>query len=113
MAAIEFVSDKLYTDADGGDVEMKSTSVSEGSDASGLGASSQLSASNSKLVGAGSAGGGGGGGGGGGVVDPDNEELQIKFSVTGTSSRPHHSGKRKVVRILPPSDRDRRHFFQI
>lgn len=32
-------------------------------------------------------------------MDPGNVEFQMKFLVTGTSNRPHHSGKKKVVCI--------------
>lgn len=93
MAAIQYVAEKLYTDTEeeNTDVEMKSSSVSEGSSgmlkmspsartlANPLSSSSSSSASDIGATGV-------------------HEDLHIKFAVTGTSNRPHHSGKKKVVR---------------
>lgn len=79
MAAIEHVAERLHTDPDSNDVDMPA--VSEDNDLKG--SSSPLSLSN-KMVSS--------------PMDAGNDEFQMKFLVTGTSNRPHHSGKKKVVR---------------
>lgn len=79
MAAIERVSEKLY-DTGSTDVEMQS--VAEENDLKG--SASTHSLTNKILT---------------SPMDPGNEEFQ-KFMVTGTSSRQHHSGKKKVVCYL-------------
>lgn len=90
MEAIEYVAERLY-DTDSTDVEMKSGSVSEGgsrgsgSATSGKGSQLTLSLTN-KLVSS--------------PISQGNDDFHMKFSVTGTSSRPHHSGKRKVVWVI-------------
>ncbi len=81
MAAIEHVSERLHADPESTDVDMPA--VSEESDIKSA-SSSPLSLSN-KLVSS--------------PIDAGNDEFQMKFLVTGTSNRPHHSGKKKVVRI--------------
>lgn len=80
MAAIEHVAERLHADTESTDVDM--SVVSDESDSKS--SSSPLSLSN-KLVSS--------------PMDPGNDEFQMKFLVTGTSNRPHHSGKKKVVCI--------------
>ena len=79
MAAIEHVAERLHADPENTDVEMPP--ASEESDIKSS-SSSPLSLS-SKLVSS--------------PMDAGNDEFQMKFLVTGTSNRPHHSGKKKVV----------------
>ena len=79
MAAIEHVSERLY-DSESTDVDM--SSVPEEKDQ--LKESSSTSSLTNSMVSS--------------PMDPENEKFQMKFLVTGTSSRQHHSGKKKVVR---------------
>lgn len=76
MAAIEHVADRLHADAENIDVDMPA--ASEDGDPK----SSPSSSLSNKLVSS--------------PMDSGNDEFQ-KFLVTGTSNRPHHSGKKKVV----------------
>ena len=80
MAAIENVSERLF-DSESTDVDM--SSVPDEKDQV-LKESSSSSSLSSGMVSS--------------PMDPENEKFQKKFLVTGTSSRQHHSGKKKVVR---------------
>lgn len=82
MAAIEQVSERLY---DTGSTDVDMPSVSEEND---LESSASAQSLTNQLLSS--------------PMDPGNEEFQMKFRVTGTSSRPHHSGKKKVVRNVFP-----------
>jgi len=76
MKAIELVADQLYEE--NADVEMKEPSTE--------GISQESTSSSTNITGS--------------SIDTRNEEFQMKFAVTGTSSRQHHSGRKKVVCIL-------------
>ena len=76
MKAIELVADQLFDE--NADVEMKEPP------AEGL-CQENTSSSTNNLTGS--------------SIDTRNEEFQMKFAVTGTSSRQHHSGRKKVVCI--------------
>lgn len=80
MAAIEHVSERLH---DTGSTDVEMPAVSEESD---LKSSASAQSLTNNLLSS--------------PMDPGNEEFQMKFMVTGTSNRPHHSGKKKVVRII-------------
>lgn len=79
MAAIENVSERLF-DSESTDVDM--SCVPEEKDQM-LKESSSSSSLSSSMVSS--------------PMDPENEKFQKKFLVTGTSSRQHHSGRKKVV----------------
>lgn len=75
MKAIELVADQLFDET--ADVEMKEPPAE--------GTCQESAPSSNNLTGP--------------SIDTRNEEFQMKFAVTGTSSRQHHSGRKKVVRI--------------
>ena len=77
MKAIELVAEQLYDGS--ADVEMNEP-LSEGNGQEDISSSISNKSTGSSL-------------------DAQNEELQMKFLVTGTSSRQHHSGRKKVVCI--------------
>jgi len=79
MIAIEHVAARLHTDTDSTDVDMPA--VSDENDPKNSSSPSSLS---NKMVSS--------------PIDAGNDEFQMKFLITGTSNRPHHSGKKKVVR---------------
>lgn len=79
MAAIENVSERLF-DSESTDVDM--SSVPDEKDQV-LKESSSSSSLSSGMVSS--------------PMDPENEKFQKKFLVTGTSSRQHHSGRKKVT----------------
>lgn len=89
MAAIEHVAELLH-ESESTDVEMRSPGNEE-SDRKVLSSSMKDTSSTSPTA---------------SVkftqspVEAENKEFQAKFSAIGTSSRPHHSGKKKVVRIV-------------
>ena len=79
MVAIEHVAARLHADPDNTDVDMPP--VCEENDLKNSSSPSSLS---NKMLSS--------------PMDAGNAELQMKFLITGTSNRPHHSGKKKVVR---------------
>nr|CAH0105258.1 unnamed protein product [Daphnia galeata] len=78
MVAIEHVAARLHADPDNTDVEMPP--VYEENDLKNSSSPSSLS---NKMLSS--------------PMDAGNAELQMKFLITGTSNRPHHSGKKKVT----------------
>ncbi|XP_046649861.1 RAC serine/threonine-protein kinase-like [Daphnia pulicaria] len=78
MVAIEHVAARLHTDTDSTDVDMPA--VCEENDLKNSSSPSSLS---NKMVSS--------------PMDSGNDEFQMKFLITGTSNRPHHSGKKKVT----------------
>jgi len=73
MKAIELVADQLFDET--ADVEMKEPPAE--------GTCQESAPSSNNLTGP--------------SIDTRNEEFQMKFAVTGTSSRQHHSGRKKVT----------------
>lgn len=90
MAAIEHVAEHLH-ETESNDVEMRSPMNEDTRDMKTLSydmknaSSSSPTSSLNKFAQS--------------PVEAENKEFQAKFSAIGTSSRPHHSGKKKVVRI--------------
>ena len=91
MAAIEHVAERLH-ETESNDVEMRSPVNEEIRDMKTLSYDMKSNSSNSptlsmnKFTQS--------------PVEAENKEFQAKFSAIGTSSRPHHSGKKKVVCIF-------------